>query len=116
MPKNGDYKISDEPPAYMAGTARYLWRRIVPILKKDSNIKYQDKTLIEALCINYQLMRDSYDDIQKHGSVKAAYRTITNPINGEIVATDFVGYKRNPSTQILILLLQKSRPSQKTWE
>lgn len=94
------YEFPDEPPAYLTGTGRYLWRRLVPILKKESDIKYQDKTLVEALCINYQLMRDAYKDIQKNGAVKATYRTVVNPVNGSIVATDFTGYKRNPSTQI----------------
>ena len=100
MPESNKHKIPDEPPSYMTGTAKYLWRKLVPVLKTESNIQFQDKTLIEALCINYQLMRNAYADIMENGSVKAAYRTVTNPTNGEIVATDFTGYKRNPSTQI----------------
>ncbi|WP_288528269.1 phage terminase small subunit P27 family [uncultured Secundilactobacillus sp.] len=100
MLEKRNHQIPDEPPSYMTGTAKYLWRKLVPVLKTESNIQFQDKTLIEALCINYQLMRNAYADIMENGSVKAAYRTVTNPTNGKIVATDFVGYKRNPSTQI----------------
>ncbi|MGF7437907.1 phage terminase small subunit P27 family [Lentilactobacillus senioris] len=93
-------EISEEPPSYMGAIGRSLWRRIVPILKAESAIKLQDRSTIEALCLNYETMRKAYDDINENGAVKAAYRTITNPTNGDIVARDFTGYKRNPSTQI----------------
>lgn len=97
---NTEKEISEEPPSYMGAIGRSLWRRLVPILKSESEIKVQDRSSIEALCLNYEAMRNAYDDINKNGAVKAAYRTVTNPTTGDIVARDFTGYKRNPSTQI----------------
>ncbi|WP_078256943.1 P27 family phage terminase small subunit [Lentilactobacillus curieae] len=69
--------------------------------------------MIEALCINYQLMRNAYADIMENGSVKAVYRTVTNPTNGEIVATDFIGYKCKPSTQIFDFATAKIKSNSK---
>ncbi|ANZ70543.1 terminase [Pediococcus claussenii] len=78
-----------------------MWTRIVPLLKSDSHVTDLDRTLVEAFCVNYQQMREAYDNIQKNGQVKAAYKVSISPVTGEIVSKDFSGYKRNPATQIL---------------
>ncbi|WP_439424837.1 phage terminase small subunit P27 family [Oenococcus alcoholitolerans] len=97
-------KIKDlpvNPPDYLGGTARYMWRRLVPLIKSDPTVNEMDKTMVETFCVNYQLMRDSYKHVLENGAVSAVYKTIVNPVNGKVVAKDFTGYKRNPSTQIL---------------
>ncbi|USS86484.1 phage terminase small subunit P27 family [Fructilactobacillus cliffordii] len=100
MPKN-KLDLPDNPPDYLKGTARYMWRRIVPLIKKDPVVNNMDRTMVEAFCVNYQMMRDAYDHVRKKGAVTAAYKTVVNPLTGEVISEDFVGYKRNPSTQII---------------
>ncbi|KRK58494.1 phage terminase, small subunit, P27 family protein [Fructilactobacillus fructivorans] len=46
-------------------------------------------------------MRAAYDDINQNDQSRAVYHTPTNPVTGEEMETEFTGYKRNPSTQIL---------------
>lgn len=94
-------KLSKSPPTYLKGTARYMWRRLVPLIQKDPNVNNMDRTIVEAFCINYQLMRAAYDDINQNDQSRAVYHTPTNPVTGEEMETEFTGYKRNPSTQIL---------------
>lgn len=100
MPKQSK-ELPKRPPAYLKGTAAAMWRRLVPLIKDDPVVNDMDRTVVEAFCTNYQLMRQAYDDIQKNGITKPVYKTTISPVTGEIVAKDFTGFKRNPSTQIL---------------
>lgn len=93
--------LTKEPPSYLKGIARNMWRRIVPMLLENPVVNQLDKTLVEDFCVNYQLMRDAYIHVQENGAVSAVYHTTVSPVTGEIVAKDFAGYKRNPSTQII---------------
>lgn len=61
-------KISESPPRYFGGKARYMWQRVVPILNKQLSVNDLDRTLIESLCVNYQIFRDSYDSIKDNGT------------------------------------------------
>ncbi|WP_282803951.1 phage terminase small subunit P27 family [Secundilactobacillus kimchicus] len=99
-PKTGR-ALTKEPPSYLKGIARNMWRRIVPLLLDNPIVNQQDKTLVEDFCVNYQLMRDAYIHVQENGQVSAVYHTTVSPVDGKVVAKDFVGYKRNPSTQII---------------
>lgn len=100
MPKKAK-DLSNTPPEYLKKHARYMWRRIVPLIKQDPNVNNMDRTMIEAFCVNYHLMRNAYEHIQENGAVKESYKTVVNPVTGETIATDFTGYKKNPSAQIL---------------
>ena len=60
--------LSASPPEYLGGTARYLWRRIVPILIEQYDVQKLDRTIVESLCINYQIMRLSYESIKENGT------------------------------------------------
>lgn len=94
-------ELPDKPPSYLKGTAAAMWRRLVPMIKADPIVNDMDRTVVEAFCTNYQLMRQAYDDIQENGITKPIYKTTISPVTGDVVATDFTGFKRNPSTQIL---------------
>lgn len=93
--------LPDEPPSYLTGTARYMWRRLVPLIKSDPTVNEMDKTMVEAFCINYQMMREAYDHIHKNGALNPIIKTVVNPVTGKIIAHDSLGFKRNPATQIL---------------
>ncbi|CAK1233745.1 Phage terminase [Fructobacillus fructosus] len=60
--------LSASPPDYLGGTARYLWRRIVPILIEQYDVQNLDRTIVESLCINYQIMRLAYESIKENGT------------------------------------------------
>ena len=61
-------ELSASPPNYLSGAARYLWRRIVPILIEQYDVQKLDRTIVESLCINYQIMRLSYESIKENGT------------------------------------------------
>lgn len=94
-------ELPDRPPSYLKGTAAAMWRRLVPMIKADPVVNDMDRTVVEAFCTNYQLMRQAYDDIQENGITKPIYKTTISPVTGDVVAKDFTGFKRNPATQIL---------------
>lgn len=60
--------LSASPPDYLNGTARYLWRRIVPMLVEQYDVQKVDRTIVESLCINYHILRLSYDSIKEKGA------------------------------------------------
>lgn len=93
--------LQPTPPRHLKGVARYTWLKIAPILNETQWIKQADKATVELFCINYQLMRDAYKDILENGQVSKIYRTVVNPVTGKVISKDFMGIKRNPSTQIL---------------
>lgn len=93
--------LSTTPPAYLDNDASRVWRRIVPYLKENSNVTNADKTLVEAFCINYQEMRDAYQKLRDKGALIKITETKLNPKTGAIVATDFLGYKKNPAVGII---------------
>ncbi len=74
---------------------RTQWR----LLMSETNL--ENFFIGGSFCTNYQLMRQAYDDIQKNGITKPIYKTTISPVTGDVVAKDFTGFKRNPSTQIL---------------
>lgn len=78
-------KLPHEPPYYLTGTARYMWRRIVPKIQEQAFVNELDKTMIESFCINYQLLREAYDSLKEEGM---HYQTEN-------------GWKKNPALQVL---------------
>ncbi|MGX6472101.1 phage terminase small subunit P27 family [Pediococcus pentosaceus] len=88
-------------PSYLKGTAKYMWTRIVPLLRESGKTSDLDRTLVEAFCINYQQMRDAYKSIQEDGQSKAVYKTTVSPTTGKVLGHDFAGFKRNPASQII---------------
>lgn len=85
-------KISDTPPTYFGGIARYMWRRIVPLLNEQYDVNLLDRTLIESLCINYQIFRDSYESIKKN---KTQYITENGLIKSNTAVSDIDKASKN---------------------
>ena len=86
----GQEKLPLSAPRHISGEARYLWSQLVPMLNETGYVTIQDKSIVEALVINYQIMRESYDSIKKHGST---YESTTGA--GAIVL------KKNPAVENL---------------
>lgn len=59
-----------------------------------------DKNLVEMYASQYEIYRNAYEDIKENGQVTKVYKTVVNPVTGDVIANDMTGYKRNPSTQI----------------
>ncbi|EMF0060375.1 phage terminase small subunit P27 family [Enterococcus hirae] len=77
--------LPNEPPYYLKGTARSMWRRIVPKIKEQEFVNELDRTMVETFCINYQLMREAYDSLKEEGM---HFQTEN-------------GWKKNPAVQVL---------------
>ncbi|MYV00131.1 phage terminase small subunit P27 family [Lactiplantibacillus plantarum] len=92
--------LPDEPPKYMEGIARYMWRRIVPMLKENSFANEMDKTLVEALCYNYRALRDSAKSIDEHGTQFETFDYFTDD-DGNIVNKELKAIKKNPAVDSL---------------
>lgn len=98
---SGMKELQKTPPRHLKSYAHTLWINLFPILKETKYVKQADAKTVEMLCMNYQVMREAYDEIKENGIVKASYKTVVSPVTGEILAHDFTGFKRNPATQIL---------------
>lgn len=94
-------KLAINPPKYLKSYARSMYSKLAPILNDKGYITQSDAAILESFCINFQMLRTAYEDLQKNGQTKPAYRTVVDPTTGDVVAHDFTGYKRNPSTQII---------------
>lgn len=86
----GMEKLPERAPRYIEGQARYLWSALVPILNETGYVTIQDKSIVEALVMNYQVARESYELIKKHGST---YETMGT--SGSVVL------KKNPAVDNL---------------
>ncbi len=97
MEKNPN--LSKNAPKQLGKIGASMWRKLIPYLNDLNQVQPVDANLVEMYCSAYEVYRKSYEHIQEHGAVQAIYKTVISP-TGEIGDKDFVGYKRNPSTQI----------------
>ncbi|MGK9299605.1 phage terminase small subunit P27 family [Melissococcus plutonius] len=86
-------ELPNLPPDYLGGTARYMWRRLVPLIKENPIVSELDKTMVESFCVNYQTMRLAYESIKEDGAI---YTTES-------------GMKKNPAVQVLDLASKNLR-------
>lgn len=98
--------LNIEAPSYFSNFAKSIWKKTVPILQTMKTVKKTDMAIVEAFCLNYEIMVNAYQDIQEHGQIQAIFKTVQLS-TGEVLQDkdgnpkkDFQGYKRNPSTQI----------------
>jgi P27 family predicted phage terminase small subunit len=71
----------------------------VPFLEENTPVKRIDSGLVEQYASQYEIYRNAYKHIQENGEVQAIYKTLQDQ-TGKKIGRDFVGYKRNPMTQI----------------
>lgn len=92
--------LPNEPPKYLAGVSRYMWRRIVPLLKENTAANEMDKALVETLCDNYKILRDSYESIKEFGSQYAIYEYIYDN-DDRVIDKHLKAIKKNPAVDNL---------------
>lgn len=92
--------LSDEPPYYLKGVSRYMWRRLVPFLKQNTNANEMDRMLVEALFDNYQILRQSYESINKSGPQYEVYDYKYDD-NNKLISKDLKAIKKNPAVDNL---------------
>lgn len=95
-----DAVLSLTPPHHLGKIASAMWRKMVPVLNASNKMAPLDKNLVEMYASQYEIYRNAYEDIKENGQVTKVYKTVVNPVNGDVIANDMTGYKRNPSTQI----------------
>jgi P27 family predicted phage terminase small subunit len=93
-------RLSKDPPAYFGVLAKECWRKIVPFLESTNKVERIDAHLIEMYCTNYEIYRNAYDDVKENQIQTPIYKTIQNAA-GEAIGQDFIGYKKNPATDIM---------------
>lgn len=98
MTKNAT-KLPTKPPAFFDTYAKGMWAVLVPYLSTHSGVKSIDQNLVEMYCTQYGIYRRAYASIKKDGIQSKIYKTVQNSA-GEKIGTDFVGFKRNPSTSV----------------
>lgn len=96
--------LQPTPPRFLKGAAKRLYQDLYRQFKNTDQlkvIKQLDIQLLVSLCMNYELLRKAYDDIQENGQVNKIYKTVVNPVTGDVIAHDFTGYKKNPNVQVI---------------
>ncbi|GAK31961.1 phage terminase [Weissella oryzae SG25] len=94
-----DGRLAYRPPDYLGIQAKAIWRKVVGFLEENAAVNRIDSNLVEMYCTQYEIFRNAYKHIQENGEVQAIYKSVQDNM-GNVIATDFVGYKRNPMTQI----------------
>ena len=92
--------LADEPPYYLKGVSRYMWRRLVPFLKQNTNANEMDRMLVEALLENYQILRQSYESINKSGPQYEVYDYLYDD-NNKLISKTLKAIKKNPAVDNL---------------
>lgn len=94
-----DGRLAYRPPDYLGIQAKAIWRKVVGFLEENAAVNRIDSNLVEMYCTQYEIFRNAYKHIQENGEVQAIYKSVQDNM-GNVITTDFVGYKRNPMTQI----------------
>lgn len=61
--------ISKTPPKYLMPAAKSLWRKLVPDLNELGILTVLDQPNLETLVINYAMLLDATDSLQRLGAV-----------------------------------------------
>ncbi|MCS8582382.1 phage terminase small subunit P27 family [Latilactobacillus curvatus] len=102
--QSGFRKLQKSPPKYLEGKAAWMYKTIYSELEHSGQlevIKQLDLNLVSVFCINYELLRTAYDDVRENGQTKMAFKTVVNPVTGDVIAHDFTGFKQNPNVKII---------------
>ncbi|WP_125767309.1 phage terminase small subunit P27 family [Lapidilactobacillus wuchangensis] len=91
--------LPKRPPSYLGKIAAAMWRKVVPVLESQSAVQRIDANLVETYCSAYEIYRESYQSIKEDGIQTEIYVSLQNN-KGEIVGSEFRGYKKNPATGI----------------
>lgn len=94
-----DGGLSYRPPDHLGRTAKQIWRKVVVFLETQKPVERIDQTLVEMYCTQYEIYRNSYEHLKKHGEVQEIWKPVQD-MTGEVIDKIFQGYKRNPMTQI----------------
>lgn len=97
--QQNNHKLSKDPPDYMGRLAKSAWRKVVPFLEATVDVERIDTPLVEMYCTQYEIYREAYKDIVENGQSTKVFKTVITPL-GENLGKEFVGYKRNPTTQV----------------
>lgn len=93
--------LQSSPPWYLSKIAKNAYRAILPALMKSEIVKQPDLTVVAALCVQVDIFRQAYKDIQKHGIQSAIYKPVVSPTGEVIDAHNFAGFKKNPAVTTL---------------
>ena len=77
-----------------------MWRRLVPFLKHNTNANEMDRMLVEALFDNYQILRQSYESINKSGPQYEVYDYLYDD-NNKLISKTLKAIKKNPAVDNL---------------
>lgn len=77
-----------------------MWRRLVPFLKQNTNANEMDRMLVEALFDNYQILRQSYESINKSGPQYEVYDYLYDD-NNKLISKTLKAIKKNPAVDNL---------------
>jgi len=99
MSTNGNKLISKNPPKYLKATGRSMWTKLMPLI--GDTLLENDQALVLSYCFNYQLLRESYDNIQENDIQYPLYRIVMTPKGDIIDPHHFEGYKPNPAVKTL---------------
>ena len=92
-------RLSYQPPDHLGRTAKQIWRKVVLFLETQKPVERIDSVLVEMYCTQYEIYRNAYEHLKKHGEVQKIYKPVQDS-SGEIIDKTFQGFKRNPMTQI----------------
>ena len=96
---SNDGKLSYRAPKHLSPLASACWRKTVSFIDEQKPVDKIDSFLVEMYCTQYEIYRNSYEHLKKHGEVQEIYKPVQD-MTGEIIDRQFQGFKRNPMTQI----------------
>ena len=73
---SNDGKLSYRAPKHLSPLASACWRKTVPFLEEQKPVDKIDSFLVEMYCTQYEIYRNSYEHLKKHGEVQEIYKPV----------------------------------------
>ncbi|MBD5429701.1 phage terminase small subunit P27 family [Lactobacillus sp.] len=100
-------KVPTQAPKWLGTYGKNIYSKLATYLNKNDKIIRADQFLVEEFCAAYDNYRNSYASIQEDGLQQKIFKTTVSPVDGEIVARDFAGFRKNPAYQMMSDSLSK---------
>lgn len=63
-------RLKRTAPRFLESSAKYFYEQLAKNLVDYKLVKNLDQTLLVSMAINYQLLKESYEDVQKNGQTQ----------------------------------------------
>lgn len=100
-------KVPTQAPKWLDKYGKLLWPKMANYLNKNPKVLRADEYLLQQYCSAYDVYRRAQQSLRDDGLQQKMFKTVVNPVTGEVINRDFAGYRKNPAYQMMSDSLSK---------